>query len=63
MHCTYSIEETKDPCLSLYSDSIGFNSGKRRSLYSDKHGGVKVKSMENFNTINLKALNSIVVEL
>ena len=58
MRCTYSIEETKEPCLSLYSDSIGFNSGKRPSLYSDsigfnsgkrpslysdKHGGVKVK--------------------
>ena len=39
MRCTYSIEETKEPCLSLYSDSIGFNSGKRPSLYSDKHGG------------------------
>ena len=43
MHCTNSIEETKELSLSLYSDSIGVNKGKRPSLYSDKHGGVKVK--------------------
>ena len=43
MHCTYSIEETKELSLSLYSDSIGVNKGKTPSLYSDKHGGVKVK--------------------
>ena len=40
---TYSIEETKELSLSLYSDSMGVNIGKRPSLYSDKHGGVKVK--------------------
>ena len=43
MHCTYSIEETKELSLSLYSDSMGVNIDKRLSLYSDKHGGVKVK--------------------
>ena len=43
MHCTYSIEETKELTLSLYSDSIGVNKGKRPSLCSDKHVGVKVK--------------------
>ena len=48
MHCrpTYSIEETKELSLSLYSDSIGVNKGKRPSLYSDKHGGVKVKELK-----------------
>ena len=46
MHCTYSIEETKELSLSLYSDSMGVNIGKRPSLYSDKHGGVKVKSCQ-----------------
>ena len=40
---TYSIEETKELSLSLYSDSMGVNAGKRPSLYSDKHGSVKVK--------------------
>ena len=29
--------------VTIYSDSMGFNIGKRPSLYSDKHGGVKVK--------------------
>ena len=42
VHCTHSIEETKELSLSLYSDSMGVNKGKRPSLYSDKHGGVKV---------------------
>ena len=28
-----------------YSDSMGFNRGKRPSLYSDKHGGVKVNHL------------------
>ena len=46
MQCTYPIEETKGPCLSLYSDSMGFNIGRRPSLYSDKHGGVKVKNVK-----------------
>ena len=46
MHCTYSIEETKELSLSLYSDSMVVNIGKRPSLYSDKHGGVKVKEDE-----------------
>ena len=45
MHFTYSIEETKELSLSLYSDSMGVNKGKRPSLYSDKHGGVKVKEL------------------
>ena len=40
---TYFIEETKETYLSPYSDSMGFNQSKRPSLYSDKHGGVKVK--------------------
>ena len=43
MHSTYSIEETKELSLSLYSDIMRVNIGKRLSLYSDKHGGVKVK--------------------
>ena len=44
VRCTYSIEEIKELSLSLFSDSMGVNMGKRPSLYSDKHGGVKVKS-------------------
>mgnify|MGYP001796922035 CR=1 FL=1 len=31
-------------CLSLYSDGMGVNRGKRLSPYNDRHGGVKVKS-------------------
>ena len=37
------IEEKKEISPSLYSDSMGVYIGKRPSLYSDKHGGVKVK--------------------
>ena len=36
MHFTYSIEETKELSLSLYSDSMGVNIGKRPSLRADK---------------------------
>ena len=43
MHCTYSIEEAKELSLSLYSDSMGVNIGKRLSLYSDNHGGGNMK--------------------
>ena len=59
MHCTYSIEETKELSLSLYSDSMGVNKGKRPSLYSDRHGGVKVNSTERRDRlkINEKAGN------
>ena len=44
MLCTVytQLKKTKELCLSLYSDGVGFNRGKRLSLYSDKHGGVKV---------------------
>ena len=54
MHCTNSIEETKELILSLYSDSMGVNKGKRPSLYSDKHGGVKVNIVENDQRGGLK---------
>ena len=49
VHCTYSIEETKELSPSLYySESMGVNICKRPSLYSDKHGGVKVKYNNKF---------------
>ena len=33
--------------MSLYSGGMGFNRGKRLSLYSDKHGGAKDKGLIN----------------
>ena len=34
----------------VYSDSMGINKGKRPSLHSDKHGGVKVKERDRGDT-------------